>query len=114
MPDLHTDIEAKIAVLEVQVDHLRQDAQARTAWLSSIDSKVDDIKSRLDKQNGTLPHLAEDVRSMSESISKMHEALTAVQTSAQESKIKMAALWGGIGAVLLTLLAVVAKFMLKI
>ncbi len=71
MSDL--DIKVDVAVLENRVDTIE-------VMQKETHTMVFDIKSRLDKQNGLLPHMAQDIKDMASEIKSVADAL-ALKTS---------------------------------
>lgn len=104
--------EAKIAVLEVEVGHLQNDARETKQWLKSIDGKVDDIKERLDRQNGAIPHMSQDISKLSESVSTLHSAVSNLQVNSSKTETKTMIIWGILTAIGAAVLAAVTRFLI--
>lgn len=110
MPELSCpDHEAKIAVLEVEVTHLQTDSVNTRQWLSSIDRKVDDIKSRLDKQNGAIPHMQSDISELTDLMKDMSTKQQDSRVANQEFKLKTGMMWSGLGFVIASIIGLIIK-----
>jgi len=72
-----------------------------------------EIKERLDKWNGTIPHLSEDLKEIKEDYKKMGETLGThiVEETKNISKIKI--MWGILGAVGTALVGATVKLLLN-
>lgn len=105
--------DASIAVLQVEVQHLQHDAENTKAWLGSIDKKVDDIKSRLDKQNGAIPHLQSDVSALTVSMKELGSKMDDLKDSGRETGFKTSIIWGGATALLVTIVGALVGYLFK-
>jgi hypothetical protein len=79
------DVNIKVAVLESRLDAVEEIAK-------ETHEMVFDIKSRLDKQNGLIPHMAEDVKAL----------MSRFETNAisdAKSNTKLSILWSTLSAI---------------
>jgi peptidoglycan hydrolase CwlO-like protein len=109
----HQEHEARIAVLEVEMQHIKEEHTNTRMWLSSIDGKVDDIRSRMDKQNGAIPHIQDDIKKFGESLEKLHNKTEQISTTASTTKFKTGILWAGLGMVSTAILTFLIQRFLK-
>lgn len=70
------DLNIKVAVIENELENLKQITKEREIRERETHSMLLDIKSRIDKQNGTLPHMAEDIKSLHTKVDQL-----AIQTN---------------------------------
>ena len=91
MPEL---ADTRIAILEVETEYLKSSLNAHSLSLNHIEEKIDSIKERIDKQNGTLPHMVEGLKGVSDSVKKLDEKLNVLTLGAVETRIKAVTMWG--------------------
>ncbi len=99
------ELETRVAVLEVKSDVQSEKFDKIEESLKETHGMVFSIKERLDKQNGIIPHMAEDMKV----IKKHYEIVSKEQT---DSGIKLKILWGVLGALGGSLLSLVIKLLI--
>jgi len=87
---------SRISVLEVKSEILEKTLDKMDANLTDNYRVTLQIKERLDKQNGALPHLVEDVKELQKNQLTLLESFTKNTISDTESKTRLHILWRNI------------------
>lgn len=99
------DLSSRISVLEAKVSMLEKSVEKADQTMRDNYEVTTSIKERLDKQNGWLPHLIEDVQEL--------KSMIKVHTEHQvESAIKVKIVWSIFGAIGASLIGIGIKLML--
>jgi uncharacterized protein YoxC len=94
------EITSRVSVLEVQMENTEKAIEKLDTTTSETYKATLSIKERLDKWNGTLPHILEAVKELQNSNKETNEKLThnAIQDANTQSKTKvMWAIFGFLG-----------------
>lgn len=98
------EINERVSVLEVEFSNMKESLNKLSTALDKNSEVTFEIKERLDKQNGLIPHMAESVKAMSDRQEEMMDRLNEEAVHAASTKVKMKILWaiaGTVGAALL-------------
>lgn len=58
------DLEVRVSVLETEISNMEETLKKLDSRLEDNHNLTYDIKSRLDKQNGLIPHMSEDIKTL--------------------------------------------------
>jgi uncharacterized coiled-coil protein SlyX len=92
--DNYYNLDKRISILEV-----KQEAMNET--IEKIDASIEEsykislqIKERLDRWNGSIPHMAEDLKELKETQASLNKALVKSEHDDKENSTKTKILWG--------------------
>ena len=88
------DLFSKVLVLEVRTENIEKTLEKLDINLSENYRATLQIKERLDKQNGAIPHLVEDVKELQKTQNILSDAFHKNVVSDTEQKTKLKILWG--------------------
>lgn len=93
MPDIN-ELSIKVSVLETEYENMVKTLDRLEKNLEGNSALVSQIKERLDKQNGLIPHMAESIKDMHSCQQELIKKLTAntIKDSAMNVKVKL--MWG--------------------
>ena len=103
------NIELRIVALEVKMDTHQELLHEHKETLHEIRDSLSTIVSRLDKQNGALPHMAESLATLANDFASFKPPMLVEQATL---KTKIRVIWTVIGSVGALILGWVAKVLL--
>jgi chromosome segregation ATPase len=87
------EIDKRVSVLEVEVENMEISLKKLDRNIENNGQITLQIKERLDKQNGAIPHLSEMVKNMAAQQEKMMSSLTSEKVRHAGMDAKVTALW---------------------
>jgi len=111
MKEINPEISARVSILEVKSENVEKTLEKLGANLSENYKVTIQIKERLDKQNGALPHLVDDVQDLKEVQSKMFNSLIQHVILDAENRTKLNILWGVIATIGVAVVGLVIKLL---
>lgn len=105
MPELNE----RVSVLEVKIENMEETLKRLDINQKEHAEITLQIKERLDKQNGLIPHMAESVREIADSQKELMKQMNAEAVDDASAKVKLGILWALVGAIGMGLLGYVLK-----
>lgn len=105
MPELNE----RVSILEVKFENMEEALKRLDVSLADNTGLTLQIKERIDKQNGLIPHMAESVKAMSEIQHQMMAKMNDEAVSEASTKVKVKILWAIVAALGTGLLGYVLK-----
>ena len=90
-------IEVRISVVEEKQKNLQEDVKELKQNTNEIYDVVQDLRDRVIKQNGSIPHIVKHVESISKKQGEMSEKMTAQMLTSKDTSWKVKIMWGGAG-----------------
>ena len=113
MPNDDQDIHARVAVLEVQMDNMKDSFESTTTQLKDIYNTVSHIKSKTDYQNGAIPHMQANLKTLTDKIDTVINSIfqneLADTKEKTEIKTKVGIFWGAMGVVITALISIIIR-----
>jgi len=94
MSEDYYSIDKRLSILEVKYEAMNEAIEKIDANLEESYKVTLQIKERLDKWNGNIPHMASDVKELKETLAKREETLIKRDAEAKETSTKTKILWG--------------------
>lgn len=107
------DTESRLAVLEVKNEVQDERFSRMENSVKETYNMVFQVKERLDKQNGAIPHLVEDVKNLTTKQDLMFGILNKNSQEDYKTKVKISILWGILGAASIAAIEIFLKLVLK-
>ncbi len=105
----------KIAALEAKHEYIIKTLDTQTETLNETNDKVNQIKSRLDTWNGTLPHVKTGLEQLTSEFRDFRDAFAVTRIDDVRdytiSKTRLKIIWGILTTVLLVVLTASVKFL---
>ena len=96
---MNPDLETRVAIVETRQNIFEEN-------VNEIYDVVQEVKERLDKQNGILPHISDEVKDLS---SKLNEYIAESNTAKGVTAFSHKLLWAIMGGMGTAVLALVVK-----
>ncbi len=94
------DLDKRISVLEAEVDNMERTIMKIEVVVSDNYDGTLSIKERLDKWNGSIPHLVEDVKELRVMQIQLLDAVNARSVADAKSSVKTNIMWAATAAVI--------------
>ncbi len=129
MPTDSDDIYVRLAELEVGHEYMKKSMDDNTITLRKVGDVVDKIESRLDKQNGAIPHMNAAISQLTSDFASFQKYYMEKELAAgerrevkaiqdfrddAESKFKIKLIWGALVLVIGAAVTALAKFLLGV
>jgi len=88
------DLDVRLSVTETKVTNIEEDLVEQKVVLRDISVKVDGLKERFDKMNGTLPHIQETCNSIERHLEGVTEANHSQETKIAKNGVSIKVMWG--------------------
>ena len=111
MTDIN-DIDKRVSVLEIEYKNTREAFERLEKNVETHGDMTRQIKERLDKQNGLIPHMAESVKNLVQVQEDMMKKLNLNDIEDAKEGAKMKILWGVGGVIGAAVLGFVLKSLL--
>lgn len=93
---MNDELIARIAIIEVKAENVEKTLEKMDMNLSENYRVTLQIKERLDKQNGAIPHLVEDVKELQKGQKELLDSVIKNTIADTESKTRLKILWRNI------------------
>lgn len=90
----YSSLDKRISILEVKFNAMEKTIEKINDKLEQSYDVSIQIKERLDKWNGTIPHMAEDMKSLKENQTNLSKALIKNEINDEQHSTKMKVVWG--------------------
>lgn len=107
------DLSERVSVIEVKIENMEEALQRLSRVQEEHQNITLQIKERLDKQNGIIPHMAEDIRNMSVRQEELIKGANEHAVSTAASKVKMGIMWALVSAFGMGVLGYILKGFLE-
>lgn len=107
-------METRVAVLEEKIENQQNQLDKIEDSTKETHVTIYQIKSRLDSWNGTIPHLAEDVKEILTQQKVIVESITEEKIKSAKNEVKIKIMWGIIATLGTALGSVLVKFIIKV
>ena len=87
------ELDKRISMLEVEFENLESNMAKMDVVVHENYESTLAIKERLDKMNGSIPHLVEDVKGMHEMQKQLLDAMTKNTIADAKKAVKLSILW---------------------
>jgi uncharacterized protein YoxC len=87
-------IETRVTVLESELVHTKDDIKELKAYSNEIFDIVSGTKEKLDKQNGAIPHLVEQVTKLIDKHENFNNKFNDFVIKSEGNSVKTKILWG--------------------
>ena len=107
------ELNERVSILEVKFENMEDTLKRLMNNHAEHFDTTLQIKERLDKQNGAIPHMSEDIRAMTLTQNKMFSRMNSDKIKSENLDVKFKILWAGLaiaaGAVLTHFIHVLLK-----
>lgn len=93
------ELDKKVSVLEVEVSNVKGALENLSTLIDKNNEITSDIKTRLDKQNGLIPHMSEGIKHLMNKQEAVMEQVNQNSIKETATRIKVTIVWGFITAV---------------
>lgn len=104
-------VETRVTILEVRGEMQAEKLDKIEESLKETHSMVFSIKERLDKQNGIIPHMADDIKQIKDHQDNLADEQSNLEKEQIQDGTKLKAMWAILGAIGGGLLSVVIKLL---
>ena len=87
------DLDVRLSVAETKVTNIEDEMSEQKIVLRDISVKVDGLKERFDKMNGTLPHIQEACNNIEKHMGGMVETIHKQDTRITKNTLYMKIIW---------------------
>lgn len=105
------DLDKRISILETEFENMDNTITKMETTVSENYESTLAIKERLDKWNGSIPHLVEDVKVANGKMDKVLEALSANTVADAKNSVKIKVMWAILAAAASSLLTLAIKLL---
>jgi hypothetical protein len=95
-----SDLDRRISVLEAEVENMEKAIMKVETLVSDNYEGTLSIKERLDKWNGSIPHLVEDVKELRVMQVQLLDAVNKKSIADAKASVKVSIMWAAAAAVL--------------
>ena len=113
---LKEDLSVRLSVAETKVANMNEDIAEQKTVLKDIVGKVDGLKERFDKMNGSIPHIKDSCNRIEKHLELIAKSNNQHETEIVENKTKIAhnalyikLLWGLVSANILAITGAMIK-----
>ena len=114
MADEINDLHTRVSVLETRFDNMEDVLSRFEKGMNDHAQITLQIKERLDKQNGLMPHMSEDIKALIKQQSEVSERMTHNEIREASRSVKVKIVWAVMGILGTGLLAFILKAVLGV
>jgi len=103
------NLEHRVTVLETDLKHVEETEKELKEYCNEIYDVILETKTRLDKQNGILPHIYDQIQLLSSKQEKFEESFDKFIIKFEKTSFKAKILWGGAGTILSSTVFIILK-----
>ena len=113
MGDEDKNIEIMLSVLETKHDTMGESLNELKISVKDVSGVVYDLRDRINRQNGVLPHLKESIDVMNQHFNRMEVAVNNSRDVAKSAAMRVKILWGISASIGIVLLGMLVKLLFE-